>query len=143
MMVRLETMHQAEQWWDIIHAGKNGQKYWKDMKIGERQKVILAYLKVVTGWGGETPSDIPNDIKKQKAYWEKIAHKQEMNPPQPLPEVVKGSSRTGLPKGFTPGENVEDSKNNYDGILQFCIECGDTLVPNTKFCGKCGTKITS
>ena len=37
--------------------------------------------------------------------------------------------------------SVENSKNNSGGTSQFCIECGKTLLPNAKFCGKCGTKI--
>ena len=36
----------------------------------------------------------------------------------------------------------ENSENNSDRTSHFCIKCGDTLVPNAKFCGKCGTKIT-
>ena len=37
----------------------------------------------------------------------------------------------------------DDSKNNSDGTSQFCTECGNTLIHNAKFCGSCGTKITS
>jgi len=54
-MVRLSTMREAHTWWDRKHAGTYGRKYWKDMNIRERQKVILAYLKTVTGFGGGIP----------------------------------------------------------------------------------------
>ena len=39
--------------------------------------------------------------------------------------------------------SIDDSKNNSDGTSQFCTECGNTLIHNAKFCGSCGTKITS
>jgi len=39
-MVEIETMNQAREWWDK----KYPDRQWKNMNIGERQKVIMAFL---------------------------------------------------------------------------------------------------
>jgi len=39
-MVELETMYAAQRWWDK----KYPDRPWKDMRIGDRQRAILAFL---------------------------------------------------------------------------------------------------
>ena len=67
-MVRLETMHEAEKWWDETHAGTHGRKYWKDMNIRERQRTILAYLKAVTGYSGQGMPLVENRASGVRKY---------------------------------------------------------------------------
>ncbi len=40
-MVELETMNLAKKWWDK----KYPDRPWKDMRIGDRQNAILAFLR--------------------------------------------------------------------------------------------------
>ena len=40
-MVELETMYAAQRWWDK----KYPDRPWKDMRIGDRQSAILAFLR--------------------------------------------------------------------------------------------------
>lgn len=67
-MVRLETMHEAEKWWDETHAGTHGRKYWNDMNIRERQRTILAYLKAVTGYSGQGMPLVENRASGVRKY---------------------------------------------------------------------------
>jgi len=45
-MVELETMYRAQKWWDK----KYPDRLWKDMRIGDRQRAILVYIKDDNGF---------------------------------------------------------------------------------------------
>ena len=40
-MVEIDTMNLAKEWWDK----KYPDRLWKDMRIGDRQNAILAFLR--------------------------------------------------------------------------------------------------
>jgi len=65
-MVSLEYMEGAHQWWDIVHAGKNGAKYWDDMNMPERSQVITAYSQRILS----DKEFLSVDDHHKKHFWE-------------------------------------------------------------------------
>ena len=67
-MVSQEFMEQAHAWWDIIHAGKNGNKSWKDMRIRERVNTINAFSQRILS---DEEFLSVGDYPKKQHFWEK------------------------------------------------------------------------
>ena len=77
MVFEDKIMNEAEKWWDkMVIQNKLKQKTWNDMKIGERQRVINAYMKQRLEnfkFGDEKETDeIMQDSRKKKSFWSKF-----------------------------------------------------------------------
>ena len=127
-MVSLKFMEEAHAWWDITHAGKNGEKYWKDMNISERSYVMTAYSRhILSDEEFLSVGDYPekkhfwehemtdaekekwrlNELKKkwQKEATDFIFQTKEWKANDPVQGHSTINPRGSLPAGFTFSEN--------------------------------------
>ena len=70
-MISEQTQYEAQKWWYENFVKKQGRKDFRDMRIVEKQKVFLAYLESVVGYGAEPPKYEPV-VQGSKSYEEDI-----------------------------------------------------------------------
>lgn len=86
-----------------------------------------------------------------------VLNKEQINQMRPLAEAnqllidgnisqVEYQSRLGLTDGNTHEDTEqqapqENDPGSRDAKLQYCVDCGQTVVSEIKFCGNCGNKI--
>ena len=127
-MVSQEFMEEAHAWWDIIHAGKNGNKFWDEMNIAGKQNAISAFSMCYLSdeeflsvgdypekkhfWEHEMTdaekekwrlNELKNKWQKEATAFTDLTKEWKVNDP------IKGHStinpRGSLPAGFTFSEN--------------------------------------
>ena len=127
-MVSLKFMEEAHAWWDITHAGKNGEKYCKDMNIREKSNVMTAYSRRMLSdeeflsvgdypekkhfWENEM-TDAEKEkwrLNELKKKWQKEADAltaalKELKVNDPIKGHPTTNPRGSLPAGFTFSEN--------------------------------------
>ena len=127
-MVSQEFMEEAHIWWDITHAGKNGNLSWEEMNVAKRVNAINAYSERILSdeeflsvgdypekkhfWEHEMPDAEKekwrlNELKKK---WQKdAADFADQTKEWKANDPIKGHStinpRGSLPAGFTFSEN--------------------------------------
>ena len=138
-------MEEAHVWWDIIHAGKNGNKFWDEMNIAGKQNAISAFSMCILSdeeflsvgdypekkhfWENEM-TDAEKEkwrLNELKKKWQKEAadftdQTKEWKANDPIkghvvPHKYVQHPRGSLPKGFTFSEN--DFKKWYKQFLFF------------------------
>ena len=127
-MVSLKFMEESHTWWDITHAGKNGEKYWKDMNIRERSNTMTAFSRHLLSdeeflsvgdypekkhfWENEM-TDAEKEkwrLNELKKKWQKEADAltaalKELKVNDPIKAPPPTTPRGSLPTGFTFSEN--------------------------------------
>jgi len=123
-MVSLEFMEEAQIWWDITYAGKNGNLSWEEMNIAKRVNAINAYSERILSSEkflsvGDYPKnfgEMTDDEKKKwnlnklKNKWQKeatdfIDQTKEWKANDPIKGHSTINPRGSLPAGFTFSEN--------------------------------------
>ena len=127
-MVSQEFMEEAHAWWDIIHAGKNGNKFWDEMNIAGKQNAISAFsMCILSDEEFLSVGDYPEkkhfwehemtDAEKEKwrlnelkKKWQKEADAltaalKELKVNDPIKVPPPTTPRGSLPTGFTFSEN--------------------------------------
>ena len=66
-MVSQEFMEEAHVWWDIIHAGKNGNLSWDEMNIAGKQNATNAYAQCILS---DEEFLSVGDYPEKKHFWE-------------------------------------------------------------------------
>ena len=123
-MVSQEFMEEAHVWWDIIHAGKNGNLSWDEMNIAGKQNAISAFSMCYLSDEeflsvGDYPKnywEMKDDEKREwnlnelKKKWQKNAtdftdQTKEWKANDPIKGHSTINPRGSLPAGFTFSEN--------------------------------------
>ena len=70
-MISEQTQYEAQKWWYENFVKKQGRKDFRDMRSVEKQKVFLAYLESVVGYGAEPPKYEPA-VQGSKSFEEDV-----------------------------------------------------------------------
>ncbi|GAC1358696.1 MAG: hypothetical protein NVS2B12_20400 [Ktedonobacteraceae bacterium] len=123
----------------------DGAQFQHQLNINAQQEQIQQHYEPPAFNVGAVPSAVTPDMLQPGSRQRQLSAGQPPQPPMPLAGAVPGAPQAvACPmcrRMGTPGKFCQDCGAKLPQLNLSCPGCAATIVPGTRFCSECGTKI--